>query len=178
MYLWLAVNLDKELGKIKAEAAKIEQSIKPDVSAYTLPMHVSLKISFYVPDEHYSTAKALILDYYQTISPFDIDPDGIEMENNIVWIRMKENEILCRIHRDLDNLMAEKLGIPPHPFDLDFKFHSTLFIDTDKEKSSAAYLALKDLQIPKTLRANSLIIGSSETGKMGTYKVTDIIEIQ
>jgi hypothetical protein len=74
--------------------------------------------------------------------------------------------------------MADNLGITPHPFDLDFKFHSTLFIDADDKKSSAAYLALKDLQIPKILRAKSLIIGSSETGKMGTYKVTDIIEIQ
>lgn len=178
MYLWLAVNLDKELGEVKEKATKIEQRIAPEVSAFTLPMHVSLKISFFVPYEDYNEAKSIIFEYYKTLTSFDIETDGIEKENSIVWIRMKENENLRRIHSDLDKLMADNLGITPHPFDLDFKFHSTLFIDADDKKSSSAYLALKDLQIPKILRAKSLIIGSSETGKMGTYKVTDIIKIQ
>lgn len=177
MHIWLAINLDDQLSEIREKAAKIEHSIAPEVSAFTLPMHVSLKISFFVPDEDYNKAKSIIFEYYKTISPFDIEIDGIEKNNSIVWISMKENESLCRIHRDLDKLMADNLGITPHPFDLDFKFHSTLFIDADEKKSNSAYFALKDLQIPKTLRAKSLIIGSSETGKMGTYKVTDIIEI-
>lgn len=178
MHIWLAINLDDQLREIRARAEKIEQSIAPQNSAFTLPMHVSLKISFYVPGEDYAAVKSAILEYFKMVSPFDIETDGVEKENSIVWLRMKENKSLNRIHCDLDRLMAERFGIAPHPFDLGFKFHSTLFIDTDEEKSNSAYLALKDLAIPKILHANSLIIGSSETGKMGTYKVTDIMEIQ
>lgn len=177
MYLWLAINLDEQLSDVRVKAEKIEQSIAPQNSAFTLPMHVSLKISFFLPDEDYDAAHVAISEYFKTIAPFDIETDGIERENSIVWIRMKKNESLNRIHCDLDNLMAEKFGVVQHPFDMDFKFHTTLFIDADLDKVNAAYQALNSLSIPSNLRAKTFIIGSSETGEIGTYKARENIDI-
>lgn len=177
MYIWTAINIDNQLKGIKALAQKIEKEIGFENSAFTLPSHISLKISFFVEDKDYPYVIETLLDYYKTVKPFFVDVECIETENNIVWIRMNENPVLNQIHKDLDSILLEKHGIVPHTFDLDFKFHSTLFLDSDKEKIHAAYRQIKDAKIPLSLCANKLIIGSSPSGKIGTYHVTHTIEV-
>ena len=61
--------------------------------------------------------------------------------------------------------------IPLHEYDLDFIVHTTLFMDDDKEKINIARQLLGDLNLPETLVANTFVIGTSETGENGTYRV-------
>ena len=171
MYVWTAIDVDNQLKEVKELAQIVEKEIGFEKSAFSLPSHISLKISFAIDGTAYASVIKTITDYYQTLSPFCIDVDGIEVENNIVWIRIKESVILHQIHKDLDRILMEKHGIAPHPFDLDFKFHSTLFLDFNKEKIATAFEKIKGAKIPLTLRADTLIIGSSPSGEIGTYCV-------
>ena len=171
MYVWTAINVDGQLDEVKEKARCIEKEIGFENSAFDLPSHISLKISFFVDNTIESCVIQSLLDYFQTIKPFSVEVKGIEVEDTIVWIRIEENDILHKIHSNLDEILLEKHGITPHRFDLDFKFHSTLFLDSDKEKIISAYNQVKDAEIPSSLRANQLIIGASPSGEIGTYNV-------
>ena len=177
MYIWTAIDIDDQLCELRALAESIEKEIGFEHSAFTLPSHISLKISFFVEDEVYPRVIETLLDYYKTVKPFFVDAECIEIENNIVWLRMNETPILNQIHNDLDRILLEKHEIMPHPFDLDFKFHSTLFLDSDKEKIEMAHNRIQDAKFPLSLCANKLIIGASPSGKIGTYGVTHTIDL-
>lgn len=177
MYVWTAINIDDQLNEIKTQAQVIEQDMNFANSAFTLPSHISLKISFFVNDEIYPCVIQTLLDYYKTLKPFTVEVSGIEMEGTIVWIRIQENDALCHIHQELDRILQEKYNIVPHQFDLDFKFHSTLFLDSDKEKISSAYNQIKKVALPLSLYVDKLIIGASASGDIGTYRVTHNISL-
>ncbi|MBE6698974.1 MAG: hypothetical protein E7584_01865 [Ruminococcaceae bacterium] len=177
MYVWTAIDVDDQLEEIKGKAQDIEKNLNFENSTFSLPFHISLKISFAVDDGAYPCVIQTLLDYYKTLKPFSVDVSGVEIEGTIVWIRIKENATLCRIHKELNQILMAKHNIIPHKFDLDFKFHSTLFLDSDKEKIATAYDRIKDIKIPLSLCAKKLIIGASKSGDVGTYSVTHSIEL-
>lgn len=177
MYVWTAIDVDCQLEKIKNQIQLIETRLETKNPALTLPFHVSLKISFGVDDAVYPEIEQTILNYYKSVRPFEIEVDDIEIENTILWIRMKENPSLRQIHEDLDHILSEKYGISRHTYDLDFKFHATLFLDPDKEKVLAVYEQIKGTVLPSSLHARNMILGTSESGAPGTYHVTHRIEI-
>ena len=177
MFIWTAVSADDQLQPIKTQAQDIEKELGFEHSALTLPSHISLKISFCVDEEAYPNVIQTLLDYCKTVKPFCVDVDGFELENTIVWIRIKENAILKTIHNDLDRILSEQYSIAPHPFDLDFKFHSTLFLDRDKEKINTAYHRIKNAKIPALLNISQWIIGASQSGAIGTYRVTHTVDL-
>ncbi len=175
MYIWTAIDVDDQLKEIRSQTQNI--SVGFDNPALTLPFHISLKISFCVDDAISPHVIETLLDYFKTLKPFWVDVDGIETENNIVWIRIKENDALCQLHNDLDLILMEKHNVPRHAFDLDFKFHTTLFWGLETEKITQTYTRIKNAPVPKTLAADKLIIGASQSGKVGTYRVTHNIAI-
>lgn len=177
MYIWTGIDVDSQLTEVKSQVKALEESIGFNNSNFTLPFHISLKISFEVDDAIYPDVVNTIIEYYKILKPFDIEVSGIEIENVIVWLRMKGSEIINKIHDDLDRILMEKYGVPRHEYDLDYKFHTTFFMDSDEEKISSAYREIKDIKIPSSLYVDSFLIGASETGALGTYKVTHNIEI-
>ena len=177
MYIWTAINVEKQLREIKHIIGEIEKQVGIIDSVVNLPLHISLKISFEISDDMYADAVDSIINYYKSVPKFDIEVSGIEKEENIIWIRMEENRELHQIHRDLDKLVYENYGILPHKFDLDYKFHTTLFMDSDCTKIAAAYNIIKDAKLPQKVYADHLVIGSSKTGVAGTYIVDHNIKI-
>ena len=177
MYIWIGIDVNDQLEALRSRGKEIEDKIGFSNSCYTLPYHISLKISFEVDNDIYSQVIMDILNYYNTINPFELDVRGIENEGTIAWIRMKENHILNQIHDDLDLLLLNKYGIPRHEYDLDYKFHTTLFMDSNSEKVMMAYDQIKGFELPKTLMVNKMLIGSSETGALGTFKITHNVKI-
>lgn len=178
MYIWTAINIDDQLKGLKHHVQRVEKQWGFKNSTLTLPFHISLKISFEVSDTIYPNIIKTLYDYYKALEPFDIEVAGIEIENMIVWIRMKENPVLKRIHEELDQILMEKHGIMRHEYDLDFKFHTTLFLDADEKKISEAYGKIESVNLPSRLHAKELIIGESKTGEVGTYRVTHNIELE
>lgn len=175
MYIWIAIDVDDQLSLIKQEAKRIEQVVGFLESNITLPMHISLKISCPIPNEKYEEALGDIKALLQEVPRFEIQTKRIELHDTIAWIQMEHNEYLEQLHADIDRLFFEKYHVPPHKFDLDFKFHSTLFLDSDAEKVKQAFLMIKDFPLPTTFIVDQFVVGTSPEGKIGTYKVNATI---
>ncbi len=176
MYIWIGIDVDGQLCEIKSKAQKIENEIGFSHSNFTLPLHISLKITFPVENHLFDSVKNDIVGVFDELEPFYIDTQGIEFENVICWIRMKRNPGLDAIHDKLNSVLLEKYGVPLHEYDMDYKFHTTLFMDSDFDKVKSAHTKLGDVYIPQKLLANKFVIGTSESGELGTYKV--ILEIE
>lgn len=61
---------------------------------------------------------------------------------------------------------------------LDYKFHSTLFMDNDTEMIDKAYDLIRNEDLPSKLIANKFVIGTSESGKLGTYSVNKSVIVE
>lgn len=172
MYIWLGINVDEQLKEVRKRAYAINDDLKFANFCYTLPFHISLKMSFEVEDSLFDKILADVEDYYSTLEPFEIAIKGIENESVIVWVRMRENDKLNKIHDDLNSLLLEKYGVGLHEYDTDYKFHTTLFMDGDTKKIDTAFDMVKDSPLPESITANRFIIGRSDSGALGTYSVS------
>ncbi len=177
MFIWVAADVDRQLEEQKRRIREVEKEsgLVPSVVS-KLPLHVSLKISAEVPCRAEEALRKDISALLEATDPFEIEPDGIEIHGAIVWIRMKPNKVIARLHEDLCSLFADKYGIAPHEYDLDFIYHTTLFLDPDKEKIEKAFRMIRSLSLPKRLTADRFVIGSSLSGTAGTYAVDAVIE--
>ena len=178
VYIWIGIDVEEQLLPLKEQALAIEKNIGLTRSTFTIPLHISLKISFEVPLDVYQNVVDDIVEIYQTTRPFTIDVKGIECEDIIVWVRMQDNADLRLLQDRLNQTLLAKYGIPLHPYDLDYKFHTTLYMDDDKNKIAQAYQAIKDTPLPKMLMARPFLIGTSPSGKFGTYQVQQWIPAQ
>ena len=140
------------------KARKIEGDLKFPLSCHELPSHISLKISFFVEDDKFDKVVEELTNLYHHLLPFTVECDGIQKEGQIVWLRIKENVLLKCAQISVNSLLERHFNVPLHPYDCDFKFHSTLFMDNDKERIDSAYELIKDLTFPKTLSVNKFII--------------------
>ena len=177
MFVWVGINVEEQLKGTRKAVDGVFERI--DISNVTcqLPLHISLKISFNIENEVFDSVLNDIIDIYNAQKPFEIKVKGIEKYDNIMWIRMYSNEDLEALATSLNMMLREKYGVPLHEYDLDFIFHTTLFMDDDAEKINAAHNLLGDLKLPQTLTANTFVIGKSETGENGTYRVYRTIEV-
>lgn len=176
MYFWVAVNLNEQLDQIKNFSKKLAKKFSLDKTAFLLPMHVSLKISFFIDNDKQNEMLCFLTDYFKKQKPFEIAPLQIESCNDIIWIKMQQNQTLERLHRELDELLLKNYGVSQHEFDLNFTFHSTLFINLTNEQKEIALKRLKPTDLPKTIYADSFLIGTSASGKAGTYSVLQIVK--
>ena len=171
MYIWVGINVEEQLKGVRRAVDGVFERI--DISNVTcqLPLHISLKISFEIENSLFDSVLNDITSIYTEQKPFPIKVKGIEKHENIEWIRMYSNEKIEALATALNMMLRDKYGIPLHEYDLDFIFHTTLFMDDDAEKINQAHALLGDVHLPDTLIANTFVIGTSETGKNGTYRV-------
>ena len=177
MYIWVGADVDGQISIIKEITRKAEGEIGFAHSNFTLPLHISLKMSFRVDDEVSGEVTDSIAKLFNSFGRFEVTVKGIEHFGNIVWIRMGESEELNLIHDRLNGMLSEKYGVGLHPYDCDYMFHTTLFMDDDEEKVGAAYLRVKDAPLPEKLTIDKLVIGTSQSGGLGTYKVIKTYEL-
>jgi 2'-5' RNA ligase len=171
MYIWIGIDVDGQLCEIKQKALEIDRDFNFENSCFTLPLHISLKMSFPMSGDNFQSVVYDIASYFESTAPFEISLKGIEAYENIVWIRMINNEEINKIHDDLNDMLLSKYGVGLHEYDLDYKFHTTLFMSDDEDKIKTAYEEIKDTSLPDTLKINRFLIGTSNSGKLGTYSV-------
>lgn len=171
MFIWAGIDVDDELGEVKEKALLIDNSINFANSCFVLPLHISLKAAFQIDKSIFEEIALEISNYFKTIKPFEIAIDKIEMYDNIIWIRMKRCTYLDKVHDELNNILQEKYNIKLHEYDLDYKYHTTLFMDSNKDSIKEAYDLIKGVELPQKINANQFVIGTSETGELGTYKI-------
>ena len=171
MFVWVGLNVEEQLKEMRSAVDGVFERI--DISNVTcqLPLHISLKISFEIENSLFSSVLEDITRVYEECDPFEIAVKGIEKHENIEWIRMYSNDKIEALATELNGMLLEKYGVPLHEYDLDFIFHTTLFMDDDSDKINDAHRLLGDVCLPERLVANTFVIGNSETGKNGTYRV-------
>ena len=171
MHIWIAADLDPQLGELKSQVCRIRSRMNFDDPSGTLPLHISLKISFEIGEDLFEDALCAVTQYCSALSPFPVRPEKVEQNGTIVWIRIGANDTLRNIHGDLTGLVQERFGIAPHEFDLDFKFHTTLFFGSCRAEADRAFAAMQNLPLPAEVTVNRFLIGTSPTGQPGTYRV-------
>ncbi len=171
MYIWIACDLSGPLAFFRDACRDYNRSLQLSEVAFSLPQHVSLKISFEVADVVTEEVIEAVSDYLSGVSPFEVTEAVPELCGSVLWLRFPENESLKRLHRELDEMLWERYGVPQHEFDRDFKFHSTLFIDEDIAALGRMYEMILSLDLPKRIKVNGFLIGVSNTGKAGEYSV-------
>lgn len=169
MYIWTAIDLDSQLTSLRGQAkAATDASAAPN-HALTLPLHVSLRISFFIHDAQAPSCMDAIERILRSTAAFPMAAQQIELQGDtVVWLGITPSDALTRLHETLIRHMQEAFGVPPHPFDLNFRYHASLFIGGN---ASAAFSRVKDAPIPSSLTAGHFVIGTSETGRPGTYRV-------
>lgn len=171
MYVWTAIDVDEPLKKLKSKVAYVTEKAGVPNTALTLPLHISLRISFWLDDSLFWEAVNRISEYYQTLSAFHVRVQGIEQKGNIVWIKIEENKELDKIHKDLVGIFLKEYGVQPHAYDQAFLYHATLWMGEDAAKAEEAYSDLRQEELPDRLAAKKFVIGCSESGTAGEFRV-------
>lgn len=171
MYVWIGLNVSEFLPKFTSERKRLYDSLGFNNNLCSLPLHISLKMSFDINEEIKDEVIDLITEYAKNLNPMIITPKKIENNNGICWIIMEENKILNRIHNDLNSMLLNKYNVPLHEYDCDFLFHTTLFMHEDIELVNKAYLKIKDLDLPKELIPEEILVGVSADGSIGSYEI-------
>lgn len=177
MYIWTAISFADQLAELRQQAAGISGELALDNPSLTLPIHTSLSISFEAADEVYDRIISDLTGYFSTLVPFPVYPEAIERNGQIIWLKMKETPELAEIHTHLINLLQHRYGVDPHPFDLDFKFHATLFFGSEDHALDTAFSLINATPLPEALTARKFVIGTSPSGAPGSYCVCREIEI-
>ena len=173
MYIWVGIDLDDELVTVKEKRLEIHRKMVFSVFDDILPQHISLVISADIPSERYGKTVKALKELFEKTAPFTVELCDIEKQNNIIWIRAMESEILARLHQEVARILKTDNGVPLHPFDLDFKYHTTLITEADEKKLNEAYSLFLDTRYKKEVKASSFVIGTSESGKVATYRVSE-----
>ena len=170
MYIWIGCKLPEKFEQeIRQRCLSIGAQYKLDTAGFSLPQHISLKISFDA-GERYKEILDKLCAMLEKEKRFCVTPKGIQQQGNILWIPFRESGILRSLHNRLDDFLYRDFGIAQHPFDKAFQFHSTLFFG-ERESITQAEAMLMDYPLPDQLQIDTCLLGISESGKSGTYRV-------
>lgn len=176
MYIWIGCKLPEDFEReIRTFCLEQNQNIGLNTVAFMLPQHISLKISFEA--EEYASVLEDLTVYLSGQKPFAVRMQKPEQMGNLLWLPVAENEQLLRLHRELDARLERKFAVARHPFDKAFMFHSTLFIDENAGKIEKMGKILADSFAEWELPVDTFLLGISETGKPGTYRVVREIKV-
>ncbi len=175
MYIWIGADVSDQLETLYSMKREAETAL--GLQDFKLPLHISLKMSFFVSDDQADAVIECLAAYCGSLSSFPVPVHGIEKENGIVWIRYGFCQKLSTIHAQLNVLMQDKFHIGLHPYDSDFIFHTTLFMDQDNNKLTQAYEMVRNAPLPSSLQLSRCLIGMSPSGKPGDYHIVRTVDM-
>ena len=176
MYIWVGCKLPEAFElEIRNLCLELNKDIGLDTVAFSLPQHVSLKISF--QSLQYQQIIEDLTVYLTAQKPFSLRIQSAEQAGGILWMPVAENEQLRRLHTELDTRLENCFGIGQHEFDKCFLFHSTLFMDADTERISQMRDVLAKYPIERELHTDTFLLGLSETGKPGECRIVRQIKV-
>lgn len=165
MYLWIGCKLPEAFEKkLRAHCLELNEKIGLDTTPFALPQHISLKISFDAGEQCQQIMQWLEAEL-KAEKRFYVNLLPPEQMGTILWLPVTETPRLNTLHEKLDRELERRFGIPQHPFDREFLFHSTLFMDEDTHKLSQMTTLLAPMTFPEPLLIDTFLIGLSADGK-------------
>ena len=176
MYIWIGCKLPANFEtELRDRCLTANRSIGLDTVAFSLPQHISLKISFDTPD-HEAVLKHLT-EYLSSRQTFTVRLGKPEQAGTILWLPAEENPVLRQLHEELDTTLTNFFDIPQHEFDKSFLFHSTLFLDKNTDKLAVMKAKLDTFPLPRELTVDTFLLGLSPDGSAGSYRVISQIRV-
>lgn len=174
MYIWIGCGLPQtfETG-LRSHCLRLNESFHLNTVPFSLPQHISLKISFDGGDRA-EDILAFLTRLLSAQASFFVELAPAQVSGSILWLPARDSEQLSLLHTLLDQELFHRFGIGQHPFDRDFRFHSTLFFG-DPGALAAIAEAVNALALPRQLKVDHFLLGVSETGQAGTYRVVQTI---
>ena len=170
VFLWTAIDLSDDATEITERVRAVCEELGVQNPALSLPMHISLKISDRIPTKSLPRAVEKIADMLSKATPTELIPECIERRDGVVWIRHRDSEWLCELHRKIVDFYLSQYGVMPHGLDGEFIFHTTLFVG-EADEARRVYEALKDEPLPERFAPGGYLMGVSESGLAGEYRV-------
>ena len=135
------------------------KSIGLPENVFKLPLHISLKKSFYTED--FALVKDDILKIMNGIGRFRCHIDRICLQRDMLWLSLLNAGDLQQLHTELDRQLSEKHGVPIGKYDRVFQPHISLFTRGIKEQMQAMYDRLKGIDFGGEIEISRFVIGSS-----------------
>ena len=180
MYIWIGLVFNKnDEDKIRKICREANKKYNINEQSFTLPQHISLKTSFKCENDKE------IIDFIQSLfineRKLILNVENITMLlNKVIWLDITETNDLRNKHNLLNLELKNKYNIGLSGFDGEgFHFHSTLFQELEENhKMTELYEELKTkIELPMKIEIDSVCIGTSEIGKVGTYTVVKQIKL-
>ena len=67
MYIWVAIDVNEQVSKLRKVAENYMNEQGLSSTTFSLPFHISLKISFQIPDDKFEDAVSDIRDFYKSL---------------------------------------------------------------------------------------------------------------
>ena len=176
MFVWIGSKLPETFEtELRRHCLMLNEHIGLDTTAFSLPQHISLKISF--ETDRPAEILTFLEQYLSSQQPFSVTLHAPEQMGNILWLPVAEQPVLQWLHNELDRRLEKHFSIPQHAFDQDFRFHSTLFIDPDPGKITQMKDLLSGSSFPREVKVDTFLLGASENGAPGSYRVLREIKV-
>lgn len=174
MFIWIAMEMESQMPETKRDVRKIASALgREDLPCFSLPLHLSLKISFPVPDGEAGAVRSAVRGIFSGYAPFPVGILGAERRDGLIWLRAEPVPELVSLHETLDQVLSERFGVPQTVWDRNFLFHITLFQGLTGEEAAKALGDLGEAVLPVRAWAKTWLIGSSPDGAPGTFR-TDL----
>ena len=157
---WICAITPDEFRKTVTEICLSEnKSIGLPENVFKLPLHISLKKSFYT--DAFNSVKDDILKIMNDIGRFRCRIDGVNLHRDMLWLSLFNDGDLRCLHEELDRMLQVKYGIPISKYDRVFQPHISLFTRGDGEKMKKMYDRLKKVEFGSEIEISRFVIGSS-----------------
>ena len=137
MYIWIGCKLPVAFEQeIRQRCLALNRKLGLDTAAFSLPQHVSLKISFSA--EEPEAILQFLQEFLAGQQAFGVTVQTPEQMGNILWLPITDQPMLPRLHQQLDDLLTRHFGIPQHPFELSCVCPAALYSLPDAQPSWAS----------------------------------------
>lgn len=158
--MWICAIVPEDFQKKVTQICLSEnKSMGLPENVFKLPLHISLKKSFYT--EAFDSAKKDILKIVNNIGCFCCRIDKISLHRNMIWLSFINDGDLRSLHEELDRLLERKYGIPIRKYDRTFHPHISLFTRGTQEQMKLMYSKLKERDFGGEIEISRFVIGSS-----------------
>ena len=160
MHVWVGCDINPRFLEFREKVKEFNTDLHLSEYALSFPQHISLKITFEMDEDVAKHCIKDIVEFLKGAKPFTAKADKLELHDNIIWLRMEDNEQFKALHEELDQI-AISYAVKPHEFDKNYIFHSTVIMDDDREKLAVMFERVRTLPYPEELKINTFLVGHS-----------------